>query len=422
MPDFKKVELANMFSNLSLTPEQAKFRAQAIELAQKHLCVRAAALDQEAAWPVENIKAIGEAGLMGLGIAKEWGGPGDDVLSIILVLEEFAKGCTTTAMSCLMHYSVLPAISLMVNDEQRKMFLDPVIKGTSLGSASMSEPGTGSRLWHLNSYATAGEGEYIINSFKSFCTSNNFNNFYFVPVRVNETAQSNDLIVFIVPSTNPNIEVIGKWDGMGLRGSSSNPVFFNNCRVPVSHKLGGDENAFPLLLSSVMPLYMLGLSAIYLGVAQSAFQAAVEHVKKKKYTDNNERGSDIESIQRYIGEMRMEISLVRESIYRQAKMLDAFKLYVAEVYHAGLLKEISENVQGDDFFIDLAQVKVAACEMAINVTNKALQVCGGAGYIRGHIVERCYRDARAGSVMGPSDDIVKVMIGRKIMGLKYPWE
>jgi alkylation response protein AidB-like acyl-CoA dehydrogenase len=321
-----------------------------------------------------------------------------------------------------MHYSILPTISTLVNEKQEKLFIKPITEGKWLGSASMSEPGTGSRLWHMISYATKNNNEYIINSFKSFCTSNNFNNFYLVPVRVSKDAKSNELSIFIVESTNKDVHIIGKWDAMGLRGTSSNPVHFKDCKVPPINLLGDTENAFPLLLMSVLPIYLLGLSTVYLGIAQKAFDAAVSHVEKKIYVNNNEKGSEIETVQRYIGEMQIKLSTIRNTIYKLAKTLNGFNLYLDQLYQANLLKKSLNKIQDDSLFIELAEIKVAACEMSIEVTNKAVQICGGTGYIRGHVVEQCYRDARAGSIMGPSDDIMKVLIGKKVLGYPFPWE
>ena len=119
--------------------------------------------------------------------------------------------------------------------------------------------------------------------------------------------------------------------------------------------------------------------------------------------------------------MRVAIDTVRFTTLRIAQQADNAMVLFNEFKNADLLDEIVRDNPDDPFFIEVASLKPAACEMAIDVTNKALQVCGGAGYKRGHVVERCYRDGRAGSVMGPADDTVKVIIGTQILGLPQPW-
>jgi alkylation response protein AidB-like acyl-CoA dehydrogenase len=120
--------------------------------------------------------------------------------------------------------------------------------------------------------------------------------------------------------------------------------------------------------------------------------------------------------------MKLQIDQARYLIYRVAQMSDNATVLFDELAEADLLDEVIRANPDDPFFIDVAQIKIAACEMAINVTNKALQVCGGAAYKRGHPVERHYRDARAGSVMAPSDDTLKLIMGRQLLGIPQPWE
>jgi len=156
-------------------------------------------------------------------------------------------------------------------------------------------------------------------------------------------------------------------------------------------------------------------------VAQAAYDAAVEHVKKRIHSDSNRSLAHLETVQRLVAEMRVAIDTVRFMMLRIALAADNAMVLFNEFNQAGLLDDVVRGNPDDPFFIEVAALKPAACEMAIAVTNKALQVCGGAGYKRGHQVERCYRDGRAGSVMGPADDTVKIVIGTQILGLTQPW-
>jgi alkylation response protein AidB-like acyl-CoA dehydrogenase len=286
----------------------------------------------------------------------------------------------------------------------------------------MSEPGSGNRLWHMDSYAQHEDSHVIIDSFKSFATSSGHADIYVVPVRANSEVGPNDISLFMIDGKDENIHPIGKWDGMGLRGNSSTPIHFKNCRVPLSHRLGSETCGFSMLFAYSLPIYQVGLSAVYLGIAQAAYDVAVAHVKKRIHSDTGASLSKVETVQRYIAEMKLSIDQTRYLIYRVAQMSDNALVLFDELAEADLLDEVIRANPDDPFFIEVAQVKVSACEMVRDVASKAFQVCGGTAYKRGHPAERHYRDARAGSVMAPSDDTLKLIMGRQILGIEQPWE
>ena len=402
--------------------EEAEWKRLARRLALDVLAPNAAQIDKEGLFPKENIRALGEAGLMALTVTKEKGGPGGNIKTAALVIEELAQGCASTAMCYTMHLSTVPLIAALVQDFQIDTILKPIIRGESLNSLAMSEPGSGNRLWHMDSFAQKDGEDYIIDSFKSFATSTGHADLYIVPVRANAEVGPNDISLFAIDGKDPNIEPIGIWDGMGLRGNSSRPVNFNKCRVSTSRRLGDETCGFSMLFAYSLPIYQVGLASVYLGIAQNAYDTAVNHVKKRIHSDTGLSLSKVETVQRYIAEMKLRIDQTRFLIYRVAQMSDNALVLFDELKEAELLDEIIRANPDDPFFIDVAQIKVSACEMVIAVTSKAFQVCGGTAYKRGHPAERHYRDARAGSVMAPSDDALKLIMGRQILGIDQPWE
>jgi alkylation response protein AidB-like acyl-CoA dehydrogenase len=221
---------------------------------------------------------------------------------------------------------------------------------------------------------------------------------------------------------DPCIKPVGTWDGMGLRGNSSTPVKFDRCIAPEWRRLGGENAGFSMLFAYSLPIYQVGLAACYVGIAQAAYDTAVDHVKKRIHTDTNQALARLETVQRYVAEMRLAIDLVRGMVHRVAQMSDNALVLFDELHAAGLLDEIIRENPDDPFFVEVAQVKAAAAQMAVEVAHKALQVCGGTAYKRGHRAERAYRDARAGSVMAPSDDTLKLIVGRQVLGIEQPWE
>ncbi|HEX8495513.1 MAG TPA: acyl-CoA dehydrogenase family protein [Pyrinomonadaceae bacterium] len=407
---------------IAIEKDEANWKRLAHKLATEKLAPTAAETDHEGIFPRDNIRALGEAGLMGLTVSKEKGGPGGNIKTAALVIEELAQGCASTAMCYTMHLSTVPMIAALAEGEQIEEFLMPIIRGERLNSLAMSEPGSGNRLWHMDSYAQRENGHFLIDSFKSFATSSGQADIYVVPVRANSEVGPNDISLFMIDGKDENIHPIGKWDGMGLRGNSSTPIHFKGCRVPLSHRLGSETCGFSMLFAYSLPIYQVGLSAVYLGIAQAAYDVAVAHVKKRIHSDTGASLSKVETVQRYIAEMKLRIDQTRYLIYRVAQMADNALVLFDELAEADLLDEIIRANPDDPFFIEVAQVKVSACEMVRDVASKAFQVCGGTAYKRGHPAERHYRDARAGSVMAPSDDTLKLIMGRQILGIEQPWE
>ncbi len=409
-------------TGLALTVAQGSWKRTAQRLAEEQLGPRAECIDREGRFPRENLDAIAHAGLMALPVSKDLGGPGGDILTTTFVVEELARACASTAMCYTMHISAVPLIAALVDDGQRERFLEPIIRGELLLSVAMTEPGSGNRLWHMDSYAVTDGDCFIVDSFKSFSTNCGESDYYLVPVRASSEVGPNDLSLFLIDGGDPRVKPVGVWDGMGLRGNSSRPVHFDHCRVPPDYRLGGPTCGLSMLFAYSLPIYQCGLAAVYLGIAQSALDASSEHVKRRVHTDTRSALSTVETVQRYIAEMRVQLDQARHLVYRVAALADNALVLFDELRAADLLDEVIRANPDDPFFVECAEIKIAACEMAIAVTNKALQVCGGSAYRRGHPTERAYRDARAGPLMGPSDDALKLIIGRQLLGIPQPWE
>jgi alkylation response protein AidB-like acyl-CoA dehydrogenase len=415
MPGFLNLD------GLALSISQGKWKRTADTVAREVLKPNAEAVDREGRFPRENLRALGAAGLLGLLAPKEQGGAGESILTAVLVTEALAKGCATTAMAYHMHQSAIPYLCATATPEQVDSFIKPIVAGEWFGAFAMSEPGSGNKIWHMDSFARRDRSDYIVDSFKSFCTSSGEADFYLVPVRADSESGPNDLSLFLIKGGDPDIKPIGTWDGMGLRGNSSRPIHFAGCVVPEKQRFGAEREGFSYMMAYSLPTYLCGMAACYVGIALSAYEACVKHVKNRIHSDTNKSLAHLETVQRLVAEMRIAIDTVRFTTLRIAQHADNAMVLFSEFDEAGMLDEIIRDNPDDPFFIEVAALKPAACEMAIQVTNKALQVCGGAGYKRGHPVERGYRDGRAGSVMGPSDDTVKLVIGTQILGLPQPW-
>lgn len=406
---------------IALTTEQGKWRRVAEKTAAEVLAPNAAEVDREGCFPSKGMDALRRTGLLGLMVPADKGGPGGDIVTAALITETLAKACASTAMCFAMHQSTIPLISALVDEAQAKAFIDPVLRGEKFGGFAMSEPGSGNRIWHMDSFAVDDGDSFVVDSFKSFATSAGYADYYLVPTRAQHDVGPTDLSIFYIDGRDPNIEPKGVWDGMGLRGNASRPIHFHNCRLPKLNRLGAPMAGFSFMTAYALPIYLVGLAACYVGIAQSALDAAIEHVKTRVHTDTNRPLASVETVQRYMAEMKLRIDQARATVVRVAQMSDNATVLFNEFTASDLLDEIIRDNPDDPYFVELAELKPATCEMAVQVTSMAMQVCGGAGYKRGHAVERAYRDARAGPLMGPSDDTLKVIIGNQLLGMPQPW-
>jgi|SRR5690606_38858971 len=415
--------MANILSleGIALNPVHGKLRRKVADLGKTLIGPNAVEVDRTGSYPEANIRALGAAGVLGALIPEEYGGLGVGIMGTAVLAEEIARHCASTAQVFCMHQCSLPLLTALADEKQRKTILRPIGRGEKICAYANSEPGTGNKLWHMESFARPDQDGYVFSARKSIVTSAGRADYYLVPVRADSTCGPTDLSLFLVEQGNPGIHVIAGMDPMGMRGSQSRPMHFRDCRVPQNARFGAPKVAFSYMMAYSLPPYLVGLSACYVGIAQSAMDAAIAHVKKRIHSDSGKSLADIETVQRYFGEMSLRIQQVRAAVHRIARLSDAAQLLFNQFDSAGILDSVVRENPDDPLFTDLANAKVSACEMAVEVCHRALQVCGGAAYIKGNPVERSYRDARAGSLQGPSDDTLKILVGRHLLGLKQPW-
>lgn len=406
---------------IALTPMEAELRVAAQTLTRDVFAVHAEQVDREGAFPRQSLDAVRKAGLLNVPIPERFGGRGGSVLATVVITEEAARGCASTAMALAMHYSIVPVLFMKATEEQSAGVLGPIARGEAFASIAASETGSGTRIWHMDGYAVNEGDEYVLHATKSFVTGSGYASYYVVPVRCSRTASSDDFDMFIVPANHPGVERLGTWDAMGLRGNDSRPVRFDGARVRSDARLGESGDGFGYLLAVNMPHYMVALAATYVGIAQSALDFAIQHARGRTHTDTERSLSTVETIQRYVGTMKGLIEQMRCSVYRNARLVDRSLPVLQELAEAGILDRTVRKRTNDTFFSDLLAMKVSVCETARTVVDQALQVCGGRGFKRGSVVERAYRDVRAGSLMAPSDDVAKLIVGRQLLGVPQPW-
>jgi len=318
---------------------------------------------------------------MGMGIPHDFGGSKSDTISLVLTMEEIAKGCVSTAEILAMHLDASTGIVLGGSEAAKRRYLSSLAKGEKLGAFAMTEPGSGCNSMNVETSARAEGDYYVVNGTKIFITSGEEADVYMTVVRTNPqqpgpAGQS----LLLIEKGSPGLSFGTKYERMGFRGTSPRELTFTDCRVPKANLLGA-EGEFMRVMMPIGGTSLLGSAAISLGIAQSALEAAIKYAKEKLQV-GKQLLTQYQAIKHMLVEMNTAVDAARALIYCAAYGLDS-------------------GAPAAPF--DCFKAKLFASEMAVEVTNKALQVHGGTGYCCDLPIERYYRDARGLTLHLPSE-------------------
>ena len=376
------------------TPEQQPFLQIAEDLAETQLCPRADEVDETATFPKENFDAFAKAGLLGLRIPKALGGMGADVLSAVVVIERLSRACGSTGMCFKMHCESTEPMWRLATDEQVERFVKPIAAGERITTTAIAEAGTGSHTWLLQSSITPIEGGYdLSNVRKGWVTSSEHADLYFTPAML-DGAGPGQFTSFVLEKKAVEWSIDGPWNGLGMRANASSPMTFSGT-VPEGNRLGGESAWQTEVLPVFMPFSMITFAAVYLGIAEGAYETCVDHVTGRAYGDTGSKLAEIDGIQRYVGEMRIALDRTRALIYTVAGLIE------------------NGDIADTRPFIECV---CAADETSLFVTRTAMNIGGGRSYGGANALGRYLRDAQAGSVMAPTDDMIKLRVGRMQLG------
>ncbi len=359
--------------------------AKPLEIALEH----AAAVDREARFPQEAIGALTDAGLLGLTIPETQGGLSAGPSDFLTATRRIAAVDPSAAMIYLMH-TCAAQVSIAGGAP------DAVISGMAgaeLTTLAFSERGSRSHFWAPVSQIQGANGDARIAASKSFVTSAQHADTYVVSTRPSGTDSPIESTLYLVPASASGIETEGPWVGLGLRGNASSPMTFDT-PVAEATQLGADAKGLDLMLGVVLPWFQLGQGAVSLGIAEGALAAAVAHVTSAKLE--------------HLGQTLADLPTVRARIGRAQTEVDAI---------SGFLSDLARRMAAGDAAAPVLSAKAAANEMAIRVTSEAMQACGGAAVSTALPIERFFRDARAGSVMAPTTDVLYELTGRAMAGM-----
>ena len=354
--------------------------------------------DAESRFPRENLEALAAIGWTGVLNEKQFGGLGLGHVDFAEAAFRIGKGDASSGLVYVMHVGAAQTINLFGNDDQKGRWLEGDGKFL-LGTYSTSERASGGHWWYNFSEAARDGDDYVLKAEKSFTTSSGKADYYVAQTRSPGAKDQTDIIFFIVDGTAPGIKP-GKWDALGVRANHSGAITYDSVKVPRRDRLGEEGQGKDIIYNGVSPVYLVGLGAVWEGVATAALETAVAHVTSFIHKDKGKSLSDYQAIRQQLGEVKVLISSLRPWRIELAERLDALQ-------KAG-------KPQGE-ILIPLTEYKVHAAEIANKSAAAALTVAGGYGYRRGPL-ERYFRDARAAIAMGPSNIIAREWIGKVLVG------
>jgi alkylation response protein AidB-like acyl-CoA dehydrogenase len=377
-----------------LTEEQRMFRDMVHEFAEKELAPRARHTDQAAEFNAEAVKKMGPLGLLGLNVPEEYGGAGVDPISAALAIEQIGWGCGSTGLAIAAHNGLGCApIALFGSEEQKKKWLPLLATGKGkLGALALTEPGAGSDLMGGVRVSAQKRGdEWIINGEKMWCTNASIAETIITLCRTDQRGSSKSLSMIIVPTGAAGLGIGPAEKKMGLKGSPTHAVQYDDVRVPAENLLGLEGRGLHQALQT-LDGGRISIGALSVGLAQAAFEEAVKYARERQTF-----GVPIATHQ-----------AVKWMIADAATQIDAARLMV---YRAAWLKAM-----GRSFTKEAAMAKLFASEIAEKVCFNAVQIHGGYGYSAEFPVERIYRDQRLMSIGEGANEILRMVVARHVIG------
>src|SRR6266705_2504342 len=390
-----------------LTDRHKELRATLIDLCQQEMRENAKRSDDELRFPRRNLELLGEHGFLALTVPEEYGGLGENHVAYAMTCETIARyGCASTAMCYVMHIGAVNAIMLRPTPELINRYIRPLGSG-KIGTLSYSDPETGSHFWYpISSGAERSNGGFKVRKKASWTTSAGFADFYVVQTTSPDFSGYDDLSVFVVDAADAQARP-ELWDALGLRGNQSGSLNVDGM-VPGEQIVGPVGDGASSNDESVDPWFLIGSSSVWNGISLGTIDIAKRHTTRKRHVDVGLRVADYPTIQDYVGEALIDTNASRAFVFSVAKACDDATDNNTRVLGPG------ETARAD--YLHFAwQIKFVAAKNVAHVVDKMLHACGGSGYKRDMELERYLRDAKAGWVMGPTNEVLRQFVGKAVL-------
>ncbi len=377
--------------DFALTEEQKMLKAMVEDFATRELEPIAAQIDEESRFPAESIKKMAELGLTGLGLPEEYGGSGGGAIELCIATEEISRACAATGTILLASSGLTGhALYLNCNEEQRKKFVAPVARGEKLASFALTEPGAGSDPTTLETTAARHNNGYLINGNKIFITNGAEAGIILVFATTDKSLRHKGLVALAVEKGTPGLSVGKHENKLGIRASSTVELVFEDCFVPEENRLGNEGDGFKIAINAI-DASRVTVAAQALGIARGAFDKALTYARERQQF--GQPIANFQAVQWMLADMATQIDAARLLTYRAACLQD----------------------EGSPFVKEAAMAKVFAAETSRLVTNSALQIYGGYGYVRDYPLERYLRDAKITEIYEGTSEMQRLTIARQLL-------
>jgi alkylation response protein AidB-like acyl-CoA dehydrogenase len=377
--------------DFSLTEEQALVQKTAREFAIEHLAPGVIERDEKEIFPTEQIKMMGELGFMGMMIPEKWGGAEMDALSYVLAMEEIAAVDASVAVVMSVNNSLVCQLLLdWGTKDQKEKYLKPLASGEKLGAYSLSEPQSGSDASNLRTTAKKDGDQYVLNGTKNWVTSGISSDLVLVFCLTEKGVGYKGISAFIVEKGTAGFSTGKKEDKLGIRGSDTCELYFEDCRIPVDNLLGEEGKGFTIALKTLGG-GRIGIASQALGIARASLEKSIEYAKEREQF--GKPIGQFGAIQEKLANMATEVDAARLLIWRAAKLKDKNRPYMKEA----------------------SMAKLYASGVAMRSSTEAVQIFGGVGYMQEYGIERLMRDAKITQIYEGTSEIQQLVIARDLL-------
>jgi alkylation response protein AidB-like acyl-CoA dehydrogenase len=376
-----------------LTDEQREIRDLVRTLAQERVAPRAAEIDKKAEFPTDIAELLAEHEILALPFEERYGGTGTGALMVLVAVEELSKVCATTGLILAVQELGSLGIKLAGTDEQKERYLPRLASGEWLPAYALTEPGSGSDSAAMRTTAVRDGDSYVLNGGKRFITNAGVAGLYVVFAKTDSEAGHSGISAFIVEADTSGFEVGRIEPKMGIKGSTTGEIFFNDCRVPAENLLGEEGEGFKIAMR-ILDRSRPGIGAQGLGLAQGATDYALEYAKTRETM-----GKPIaqhQMIGAMLADMETKCEAARGLLYKCGQMID-------------------EDAPTDELTKISAMAKLYCTDVAMEVTTDAVQILGGYGYMQEYPVERMMRDAKITQIYEGTNQIQRLVIARQML-------
>ncbi len=377
--------------DFKLSEEHQLIRQSVHEFCDKYVCPIADETDQQAKFPAETMKKLAEQDWMGIPYPVEFGGAGADYLSYVIVVEELSRACAATGFILECHTSLASyPLFKFGTEEQKQQWLTPLCKGEMLGAFALTEPGAGTDAAASTTVAVLDGNQWVLNGSKIFISNSPVAGMIIVFAMTDKSKGTKGISAFIVPAGTPGLKIGKHLNKMGIRGSLTAEVFLQDCRIPKENLLGGEGQGFKIAMMT-LDAGRVGIAAQALGIAQAALDESVKYSKER--IQFGKPIGTFQAVQWMIADMATDVEASRFLTYHAAWCYD----------------------QGMPYSKEAAMAKLFASETATRQTDRAIQVHGGIGYIKGTKVERLYRDAKITEIYEGTSEVMRMVISGNLL-------